>query len=97
MGNREAKELTCTTHGYGAGMAGALGVCRAEGGQRGGKKWENCNSIISKIYLKTTTRTITSLLYFQFCIQWLWGGNLLTHKIFIWKSYKCFRYRVLAK
>ena len=26
--------------------------CRATGGQRGEKKWENCNSIINKVYLK---------------------------------------------
>ena len=54
IGNGEAKELMCTTHGHelrredvgGRGFAGPMGV-------RGRKKWDNCNSIINKIYLKT--------------------------------------------
>ena len=49
----EAKELTCTTHGHelsagvlleGSGVPGWLGLR--------GKNWNNCDSIINKIYLK---------------------------------------------
>ena len=29
------------------------GGCRAEGNKGKGKKWDNCNSIINKIYIKT--------------------------------------------
>ena len=52
MGNGEAKELICMTHGQelkGRMLLG--GECRA-GGNKGEKKWNNCNSIINKIYLK---------------------------------------------
>ena len=52
MGNGEAKELTCTTHGH-----ELRGVeCwwekwwRAE--ENKGGKWDNCNNIINKIYFK---------------------------------------------
>ena len=53
IGNVEAKELICTTHGNelrGRGNAGG----REYAGRRGikGRKWDNCNSIINKIYLK---------------------------------------------
>ena len=53
MGNREAKELICMTHGHvlGAGECWWEGGCRAEG-NKGEKIWGNCNSIINKIYLK---------------------------------------------
>ena len=52
IGNVEAKELICMTHGHelkgdnvgGRGCAGRRGV-------KGGK-WDNCNSIINKIDLK---------------------------------------------
>ena len=53
IGNVEAKELICTTHGHelrGVGC-GWEGSCRAEG-NKGGGEWNNCNSIINKIYLK---------------------------------------------
>ena len=49
MGNGESKELMCTTHGHeqrGGMLVG--GGCREEGE----KKWDNCNSIINKIYFK---------------------------------------------
>ena len=53
MGNGEAKELTCMTHGQVLKGENAGGRWyRVEGG-KGRKKWDNCNSIISKIYLKT--------------------------------------------
>ena len=50
MGSGEAKELICTTHGHELrwGMI-VKGGYRAEG-DKGEKKWDNCNSIISKIY-----------------------------------------------
>ena len=52
IGNIEAKELICITHGHelqggnvgGRGCAGWSGVK--------GRKWDNCNSIINKIYFK---------------------------------------------
>ena len=52
MGNGEAKELIYTTHGHGLREERwkAEG-CRVEG-NKGEKKWENCSSIINKIYLK---------------------------------------------
>ena len=51
LGNVEAKELICATHGHevkGGNVGGRLCV-----GRRGIKvgKWNNCNSIINKIYL----------------------------------------------
>ena len=49
MGNVEAKELICMTHGH--ELKGGMrvgGVCRAEGNKGG--KWDNCNSIINKMY-----------------------------------------------
>ena len=52
MGNGEAKELICTTHGQelregNAGGRGDIGGRRIKG-----RKWDNYNSIINKIYLK---------------------------------------------
>ena len=57
IGNGEAKELVCTTHGHELGSE--EGTCwwkwqsRMEGDKEE-KKWDNCNSIINKIYLKRT-------------------------------------------
>ena len=51
--NGEAKKLTCTTHRHELRWENASG--RSVTGQRGikeRKKWDNCNSIINKIYLK---------------------------------------------
>ena len=53
MGNGEAKEPICTTHGHelrgvnagGRGVAGQRGI-------KGRKKWGNHNSKINKIYFK---------------------------------------------
>ena len=52
MGNREAKELICMTHGneLKGGNAGGRG-CAGQRGIKGGK-WDSCNSIIDKIYFK---------------------------------------------
>ena len=52
IGNTEVKELICTTHGHELRWGDAGGVGGAGWrGDRGGN-WENCNSIINKIYLK---------------------------------------------
>ena len=50
MGNGEAKELVCTTHGHELSGGGMLvgGGCRAEG-DKVEKNWDNYNSIINKI------------------------------------------------
>ena len=53
IGNGEAKEYICMTHGHALRRVGEgqweVG-CRAEGNKRE-KKWDNYNSIINKIYL----------------------------------------------
>ena len=50
MGNVEAKELICMTHGHGlrVGNAGGRGGARCRGIK--GRQWDNYNSIINKIY-----------------------------------------------
>ena len=52
IGNREAKELICTTHGHelSGGLWEGMGVPGGVGPS--GKIWDKCNSIINKIYLK---------------------------------------------
>ena len=56
IGNGEIKELICTTYGHelkGRECWWEWGVgCRAEEDKREKKNWDNCNSIINKIYLK---------------------------------------------
>ena len=52
IGNVEAKEVICMTHGLelkvgNVGGRGCAGQKRIKGG-----KWDNCNSIINKIYFK---------------------------------------------
>ena len=52
MGNGEAKELVCVTQGHelrSGNVEGSAG-CRVER-DKGGKKWDNCNNIINKIYI----------------------------------------------
>ena len=50
IGNVEAKELICTTHGHELKGRNAGGrVCVRWRGIKGGK-WDNCSSIINKIY-----------------------------------------------
>ena len=58
MGNVEAKELISMTHGH--ELKG-----RNAGGRRGkrwrginGRGYDNCNSIINKVYLKTKPKNI---------------------------------------
>ena len=50
MGNVEAKELICMTHGPELrwGNDGGKGSTRQR--EIKGEKWDNCNSIINKIY-----------------------------------------------
>ena len=52
VGNGEAKELICVTHGCELrwGNAGGNGSARRRG-RKGRKKWDNYNSKINKIYL----------------------------------------------
>ena len=55
IGNGEAKELTCMSHGHElrlevGGIAGGKGIL-VRGGQKR-KNWDNYNSINNKIYLK---------------------------------------------
>ena len=51
MGNGEAKELICVTHGHELRWEndGGRGV-QGEGNKGERKKWNNCNSIINEIY-----------------------------------------------
>ena len=50
IGNVEAKELICLTHGHELrwGSDGGRGCARWRGIKGG--KWDNCNGIINKIY-----------------------------------------------
>ena len=50
VGNGEARELICTNHGHElkGGNGGGRGCVGWRGIKRG--KWDNCNSIINKIY-----------------------------------------------
>ena len=54
MGNREAKELVCTTHGHELrrGEYGWEGDAEQRGIIGGEWDWDNSNSIINKIYFK---------------------------------------------
>ena len=54
MRSGEVKELICMTHGHELRGQGKECWWERGVGQRGieGKKWDNCNSIINKIYLK---------------------------------------------
>ena len=47
MGNREAKELTFMAHGHELSWGNAGGM---DGTGQRGIKWDNCNSIINKMY-----------------------------------------------
>ena len=51
MGNGEAKELICMTHRHELRWGDAGGrVGTGQRGIKGRKKWDNCNSIINKMY-----------------------------------------------
>ena len=55
MGNGKAKELICMTNGHELRAGGCWRV-QGRGGIKGRKKWDNCNRIINKIYLKINTK-----------------------------------------
>ena len=71
MGNGEATELTCMTHRHELKWGNAGGrVGTGLRGIKGRKKWDNCNSIIDKIYLKNKIKflnLITSAKSFSPC------------------------------
>ena len=51
IGNGEAKELKCMSHGHELRSGNAGGKWGAEWKQaKGRKKWDNCNTTINKIY-----------------------------------------------
>ena len=53
MGNEEAKELIGMTHGHELRWGNAGGRWGTRWRRiKGRKKWDSCNSIINKIYLK---------------------------------------------
>ena len=59
MGNEETKELICMTSGHSLRWVNADG--RGGIGQRGiqrRKKWDNCDSVISKIYFYKMKNTL---------------------------------------
>ena len=63
MGNGKAKELMCTTHGHELRWRNVGGrVCAGQRGIKERKKWDNCNSIIKKIYFKNYISMIFALL-----------------------------------
>ena len=45
MGNGEAKELICTTHGHELRGGMLVGGVQGKGRIKDRKKWDNCNSI----------------------------------------------------
>ena len=52
IGNGEAKELIYMIHGHELRKGMLVGRSVQGGGEQGKKKWDNCNSIINKIYFK---------------------------------------------
>ena len=58
VGNVEAKELISMTHGH--ELQGVMweGGGRQDGVKQG--KWDNCNSIINKIYLKRKNQAMNA-------------------------------------
>ena len=50
MGNGEAKELKCITHGHELSWGFDGGMVGGWRGIKGRIKWDNSNSIINKIY-----------------------------------------------
>ena len=58
MGNREAKEHICRTHGHELRWGNAGGEGSRVEGNKGEKKQDNYSSIINKIYLKNLRITL---------------------------------------
>ena len=67
-GNGETKELICMTQGHEL-MGGNVGGRWVVGwrGIKGRKKWDNCNSIINKIYLKNKAEVYINNIILKFC------------------------------
>ena len=61
IGNEEAKELICMTHEH--ELRGGVRMLVGEGlqveGNKWEKKWDNCNSIIIKTYLKSKNKLLS--------------------------------------
>ena len=57
IGNVETKKLICMTHGHELrwGNDGGGGGVTGRRGIKGRKKWDICNCIINKIFLKNKT------------------------------------------
>ena len=55
IGNRELKELICTTRGHELRGVDAGGLGERDGGGVKGENWENCNGIVNKKHLKKGT------------------------------------------
>ena len=57
IGNREIKDLICTTHGHELRWGGMLEGWGVQcGGGIKGEDWENCNSMTNKIYFKNKNK-----------------------------------------
>ena len=71
IGYGEAKELICMTHVHElkGGECGQEGECRAEGSEGG--KWDNCNTIINKIYCFKNPNVISqqNRINYQICME----------------------------
>ena len=91
MGNGEAKELTCTTHGYelrGGNTGGRWGA--RQRGIKGRKKWDNYNSIINKTY---SENKVSDSQFAQ-----LWNVKVGLHRVchpFRWQLYNSLSYVIV--
>ena len=63
IGNGEAKELICMNMNMNKGGEIIVEVYRAEG-DKGEKKWDNCSSIINKIYFKKEKKVVCKLSWY---------------------------------
>ena len=92
IGNGEAKELICTTHGHelrwGVMEYWWEGAVRWRG-IKVRKKWDNCNSIINKIYFKKRNMSTMTYLLGQWGMHVKCRTNIKTQT----QSYKGFKYR----
>ena len=67
MGNGEAKELICITHGHELRWQNDHGRgCTGQREIKGRKKWDNYNSLINKIYLKRKVKLQVSINFYYF-------------------------------
>ena len=68
MGNGEVKELICMTHRHEIRWQND-GVGTGQRGIKGRKRWDNCNSIINKIYIFKNLQCIFSITIQSPCIS----------------------------